>query len=89
MKAKGKALKEERLFNFFTSAEIKELAILCNVSKSYIKKRSYKWILDRIGDYKYYYKNLGYRGAITDEDRELRLKQLFKYEERIKIAFTD
>lgn len=89
MKAKKKALKEERLFNFFKSAEIKELAILCNISKSYIKKRSYKWILDRIGDYKFYYKNLGYRGAISDEDRELRLKQLLKYEERIKIAFTD
>lgn len=89
MKAKKKALKEERLFNFFTSAEIKELAILCNVSKSYIKKRSYKWILTRIDDYRYYYKNLGYRGAITDEERELRLKHLFKYEERIKIVFTD
>lgn len=81
--------KEERLFNYFASAEIKELAVLCNVSKSFIKKCSYKWILGRIGDYKYYYKNLGYRGALTDEERDLRLKQLFKYEERIKIAFTD
>jgi len=45
MKAKGKALKEERLFNCLTGKQIGELAEACRRSKTFLKKRSYKWVL--------------------------------------------
>lgn len=89
MKAKGKALREERLFNCLTGKQIGELAEACRRSKTFLKKRSYKWVLSYIDECLTVWMWDTAVGRYSETESEKMIRILQKYKQMLTIYFVE